>query len=166
MPPQPHDHDAGPPDDAGPPQGGTGEPGLAGAAEPGADGAPRFRAPPANPYAHSYEGPGFVVVEVLGEIDMATAGALEEHLDALTSDGVPRIVVDLRAVEFFDCSGLRVLCRAERRARERGGTLRLVCDQPRVHRLLRACGLLGRFPPLTELPPAPPPGNDRAPGAR
>ncbi|MBQ0851683.1 STAS domain-containing protein [Streptomyces sp. BH-SS-21] len=170
MPPQPHDHAAGPSED------GTEEPGLAGAAEPGAESAAAsgpesaagFRPPPANPYAHSYPGPGFVVVEVLGEIDMATAGALGEHLDALTSAGVPQVVVDLRKVEFFDCSGLRVLCRAERRARELGGTLRLVSDRPRIHRLLRACDLLGRFPPLAELPPAPPappasPGPPAAP---
>lgn len=154
MPPQPHDHAAGPA------EGGTEQPGLADAAEPGAESAARFRPPPANPYAHSYPGPGFTVVEVLGEIDMATAGALGEHLDALTSDGVPQVVVDLRAVEFFDCSGLRVLCRAERRAREHGGSLRLVSDQARIHRLLRACGLLGRFPPLAELPSASPPGPE------
>ncbi|MGW0570690.1 STAS domain-containing protein [Streptomyces tauricus] len=116
--------------------------------------------PPANPYAHSHPGPGFTVVEVLGEIDMATAGALSEHLDALTSGGVPQLVVDLRQVEFFDCSGLRVLCRAERRAREHGGTLRLVSDQPRIHRLLHACGLLTRFPPLTDLPHGPSSGDD------
>ncbi|MFH8463201.1 STAS domain-containing protein [Streptomyces sp. NPDC017991] len=154
MPPQPHDPAAGPS------EGCTEEHGPAGAAEPGPESAARFRPPPANPYAHSYPGPGFAVVEVLGEIDMATADALSEHLDALTSVGVPQVVVDLREVEFFDCSGLRVLCRAERRARERGGTLRLVSDQPRVHRLLRACGLLGRFPPLPELPPAPPPAPE------
>ncbi|MDQ1034381.1 anti-sigma B factor antagonist [Streptomyces sp. V3I8] len=112
--------------------------------------------PPPNPYARSRPGPGYTVVEVLGEIDMATAGALGEQLDALTSDAsdeAPQVVVDLRRVDFFDCSGLRELCRAERRARERGGGLRLVSDQPRIHRLLRACGLLGRFPPLAELPP-------------
>ncbi|MFD6287295.1 STAS domain-containing protein [Streptomyces sp. NPDC060205] len=154
MPPQPHDHAAGPP------EGGTEEPGLAGTAHPGAESAAELRPPPANPYAHSYPGPGCTVVEVLGEIDMATAGALGEHLDALTSGGVPQVVVDLRKVQFFDCSGLRVLCRAERRATERGGTLRLVSDQPRIHRLLRACGLLGRFPPLAELPPAPPPAPE------
>ncbi|MFJ2262119.1 STAS domain-containing protein [Streptomyces sp. NPDC087844] len=151
MPPQPNDHAAGPP------EGGTEGPGLAGAAEPGPGSTAEFRPPPANPYAHSYPGPGFAVVEVLGEIDMATAGTLSEHLDALTSGAAPQVVVDLREVEFFDCSGLRALCRAERRAGERGGALRLVSDQPHIHRLLRACGLLGRFPPLAHLPPAPPP---------
>ncbi|MEU9187042.1 STAS domain-containing protein [Streptomyces sp. NPDC048484] len=140
MPPNRRDHPAGPSEGCAP--------------EPGLSGAEQLRPPPANPYAHSYRSDGFMVVEALGEIDIATAGALGEHLDALTSGGVPQVVVDLRRVDFFDCSGLRVLCRADRRARERGGTLRVVSDQPRIHQLLRASGLLSRFPPLAELPPA------------
>jgi anti-anti-sigma factor len=60
--------------------------------------------------------------------------------------------VDLRQVAFFDGSGLRVLCRADSRAREHGGRLRIVSDRPRIHRLLRAAGLLSRFPPLPDLP--------------
>ncbi|SEC62357.1 anti-sigma B factor antagonist [Streptomyces sp. 3213] len=94
----------------------------------------------------------FTVVEVSGEIDMATAGLVVEHLDAATAVAEPDVLVDLRPVEFLDCSGLRVLCRAEGRARERGGRLRIVSDGPRIDRLLRASGLLRRFPPLRALP--------------
>ncbi|MEV2190263.1 STAS domain-containing protein [Streptomyces phaeochromogenes] len=119
--------------------------------------------PTASPYAHSYASGGFTVVEVLGEIDMATADDLAEHLDAVTAGPAPQILVDLRQVAFFDCSGLRVLCRADRRAKERGGSLRLISDQPRIHRLLRASGLLSRFPPLPALPPPSRPGNTPPP---
>lgn len=112
----------------------------------------------ANPYARTRRIGPFVVVEVSGEIDMASAGSLAEHLTAAaTGAAPPDVLVDLRHVAFFDCSGLRVLCRAEATARSRGGRLRLVCDQPRIHRLLRAAGLLGRFPPLPGVPPASPP---------
>jgi anti-sigma B factor antagonist len=119
--------------------------------------------PTASPYAHSYASGGFTVVEVLGEIDMATAGDLAEHLDSVTAGRAPQILVDLRQVAFFDCSGLRVLCRADRRAKERGGSLRLVSDQPRIHRLLRASGLLGRFPPLRAIPSPSPSCPESAP---
>lgn len=108
--------------------------------------------PPANPYARSYPRGPFTVVEVTGEIDIATADSLSEHLTAATAATEPDVLVDLRRVVFLDCSGLRVLCRAETRARERGGRLRLVSDRPRVHRLLRAACLLSRFPPLPDLP--------------
>jgi anti-sigma B factor antagonist len=121
---------------AEPPEGGAAKPGLAAA----------------NPYARSRLSGEFTVVVALGEIDMATVDALAEHLDAATERPEPQIVVDLRSVDFFDCSGLRVLCRADSRAKERGGALRLVSDQPRIHRLLRASGLLERFPPLPEIP--------------
>ncbi|MET9788577.1 STAS domain-containing protein [Streptomyces canus] len=73
--------------------------------------------------------------EAVGEIDLATAG--------------------FRQVEFFDCSGLRVPCRAESRAQERGGRLRVATDSLRLHRLLRASGLWRRFPPLLGFPEFP-----------
>ncbi|NEB06137.1 STAS domain-containing protein [Streptomyces sp. SID13726] len=111
--------------------------------------------PAANPYARTLVNDGFTVVEAAGEIDLATAGFLGEHLDAATSAAGPEVLVDLRRVEFFDCSGLRALCRAESRARERGGRLRVVADGPRLHRLLRASGLWLRFPPLSEIPEFP-----------
>ncbi|GAA3872203.1 hypothetical protein GCM10023084_26510 [Streptomyces lacrimifluminis] len=108
--------------------------------------------PTANPYARTYTSGLFTVVEVSGEIDLATAGFLAEHLDAATSRAGPDALVDLRHVGFFDCSGLRELCRADTRARERGGRLRVVSDAPRLHRLLRAARLLHRFPPLARIP--------------
>jgi anti-sigma B factor antagonist len=108
--------------------------------------------PTANSCARTRSQGPFTVVEVSGEIDMATADFVVEHLDAATAVPESDVLVDLRSVEFFDCSGLRVLCRAERRARERGGRLRVVSDGPRIDRLLRASGLFGRFPPLRALP--------------
>jgi anti-anti-sigma factor len=68
---------------------------------------------------------------VAGEIDVASADLLAEHLTAAVGGpGAPDVLVDLREVAFLDCSGLRVLCRAEATARAGGGRLRLVCDQP------------------------------------
>ncbi|MFJ8106162.1 STAS domain-containing protein [Streptomyces sp. NPDC096132] len=108
--------------------------------------------PPANPHARTRVSGPFTVVEVAGEIDLATAGLVADHLDAATSVPAPDVLVDLRAVEFFDCSGLRVLCRAQERAVRAGGRLRVVSDQPYLRRLLGATGLLGRFPPLDSIP--------------
>lgn len=141
-----HDRTAPPPEGAAapPPEGAATGPGLA--AE--------------NPYARTRRIGPFTVVEVSGEIDMASAGFVAAHLTAATTGGdEPDVLVDLRHVTFFDCSGLRVLCRAEATARARGGRLRLVSDQLRMRRLLRAARLLGRFPPLPDLPPVPPPSS-------
>ncbi|GAA2260195.1 hypothetical protein GCM10010145_32140 [Streptomyces ruber] len=130
MPPEAHDRAAPPP------QGAPTGSGLA----------------PPNPCAHSRRTGAFTVIRVTGEIDVATADRLAEHLRAAVALPGADILVDLRGVDFFDCSGLRVLCRAEATARARGGRLRLVCDQPRIRRILRATGLIDRFPPLGELP--------------
>lgn len=115
--------------------------------------------PQANPYARTYTCDGFIVVEVHGEIDMSTAGDLAAHLEAATAGPEPKVLVDLRRVDFFDCSGLRVLCRAESRAKEHDGSLRLISDTDKMRRLLRAAGLLTRFPPLPEVPPPSRPGS-------
>jgi len=108
--------------------------------------------PAPNPHARTRTSGRFTVIEVAGEIDLATAGFVAEHLDAATARPLPDVLVDLRYVAFFDCSGLRVLCRAESRAREREGRLRVVCDQPRIRRLFADTGLLKRFPPLPGVP--------------
>jgi len=115
--------------------------------------------PMTQPLAHTYVSDGFTVIEVHGEIDMSTADELAAHLDAATAGPEPKVLVDLRQVDFFDCSGLRVLCRAESRAREHGGSLRIVSDTFKMRRLLRAAGLLTRFPPLPEVPPPSRPGS-------
>ncbi|MFJ9155475.1 STAS domain-containing protein [Streptomyces griseoviridis] len=109
--------------------------------------------PPApNAHARTRAVGAFTVVEVTGEIDLATAELVAEHLTAATRAPAPDVLVDLRQVAFLDCSCLRVLCRAETRAREHGGRLRLVSDAPRVRRLLVGAGLLRRFPPLPGIP--------------
>ncbi|GGX90603.1 anti-sigma factor antagonist [Streptomyces minutiscleroticus] len=94
---------------------------------------------------------GHLVIEFHGEIDIAAAVGILPQLIAATAPAGQRVVVDLTPVEFFDCYGLRLLCRAERRVTERGGRLQLVCDRPLTLRILRAGGLIGRFRPLPTL---------------
>lgn len=85
------------------------------------------------------------VVELRGEIDIFTAPPLAAHLDALTADPHPDLVLDLRSTAFIDCAGLGVLCRARNRTEARYGRLRLVTDSISFRRILRAVGLAGVF---------------------
>ncbi|MEV6999166.1 STAS domain-containing protein [Streptomyces sp. NPDC093982] len=124
-----------------------------------AAGLPRSVPPTANTHARTRRHGPFTVVEVAGEIDLATAALVTEHLDEATARPESDVLVDLRRVDFFDCSGLRVLCRAETRARYRGGRLRVVSDAPRIRRLLRGAGLLDRFALLPGIP-----GEEGIPG--
>jgi anti-anti-sigma factor len=94
-----------------------------------------------------HEERGHVVLEFRGEIDIAAATEITPVLDRITGRPGARIVIDLRSVEFFDCSGLRLLYRARSRVLERGGQLHLVCTHPLTLRVFRVTGLSRLLPP-------------------
>jgi len=50
------------------------------------------------------------VVSFRGELDLATAGTAEAELEAALADGTP-VLVDLRALEFIDSTGIALLVR-------------------------------------------------------
>ncbi len=94
---------------------------------------------------------GFTVLEFRGEIDIAAATEILPSLDRVTGRPGARIVIDLRQIEFFDCSGLRLLYRARQRVLDRDGRLHLVCTHPLTLRILRVTGLNRLLPPQATL---------------
>lgn len=88
---------------------------------------------------------GWSVLEVGGEIDVATAPRLREQLIALVNDQRYQIVVDLEAVDFIDSTGLGVLIGALKRVRTHDGDLALVCTEPRILKVFEITGLLSVF---------------------
>jgi len=76
-----------------------------------------------------------------GEVDVYTAPRLKESLIAQIESGCSRIIVDLEGVGFIDSSGLGVLVGGLRRAKERGGAIRLVCTRDNVLKIFRITGL-------------------------
>jgi anti-anti-sigma factor len=102
-------------------------------------------------YIHTQQVSGATVIEFHGEIDIAAAQQILPDLDAATAAPGQTVVIDLTPAEFFDAYGLRLLCHAERRVRERGGWLLLACPHPMTLRILHAGRLIGRFTPLTTL---------------
>ncbi|MDX3693846.1 anti-sigma factor antagonist [Streptomyces europaeiscabiei] len=107
--------------------------------------------PPATGYLRVRTDHGRTVLELHGEIDIAAAVEIIPHLDEATSRPGARIVIDLRHVEFFDCSGLRLLYRARQRVLDRDGELRLVCTHPLTLRVLKVTGLARLLPPAPSL---------------
>lgn len=65
------------------------------------------------------------VIELAGELDLATAPMLVARLDGLGADRPLRLVADVTAVTFCDCSGLGALVRVHNRATATGGWLRV-----------------------------------------
>jgi anti-anti-sigma factor len=91
------------------------------------------------------------VLEFRGEIDIAAAMEMLPYLDRVTGRPDARLVIDLNAVEFFDCSGLRLLYRARSRVLDQDGRLLLVCTHPLTLRIMRVTGLTRLLPPLPSL---------------
>ncbi|WP_255421284.1 STAS domain-containing protein [Micromonospora sp. BL4] len=81
-------------------------------------------------------GRGCTVIEVHGELDMATAPQLREGLQRLIDAGDRRIVVDLAGVGFMDSSALGALVVSFKALRELGGRMCLAGVQPAVRSVL------------------------------
>ncbi|MGV9556849.1 anti-sigma factor antagonist [Streptomyces sp. NPDC003401] len=107
--------------------------------------------PADTPYLRVREDRGYTVLEFRGEIDIVAAAEIGSHLDGATAGPAPRVVLDLSGIDFFDCSGLRLLYRARARVRDHGGDLHLVCTHPLTLRVLRATGLSRLLPPAASL---------------
>jgi anti-sigma B factor antagonist len=75
-----------------------------------------------------------------GEVDAHTAPALAERLDPLPP-GDADVALDMKAVEFIDSSGLRVLVDAHHRAEQHQRRLILRSPSAAVSRLLEISGL-------------------------
>jgi anti-sigma B factor antagonist len=81
------------------------------------------------------------VLGVDGEVDLATAPQLQAKLMDLVNEGTDGgVVVDLTRVAFMDSTGIRVLLAAHQRAPARGVTIRLVCPEGPVLRVVRLTG--------------------------
>lgn len=87
-----------------------------------------------------------VIIEVGGEIDVYTAPRLREHLVSVVAAGNYHLIVDMEKVSFLDSTGIGVLVSGLRRVREHNGSLRLVCSQDHVMKILRITGLTTVFP--------------------
>jgi len=88
---------------------------------------------------------GYVIVDVAGEIDIATVARLRECLFGLAVSGCP-LVADLDQVSFMDAAGLGVLVGAARRAAASGGSLHVVCARRQIRRLFGLTGLDRQIP--------------------
>lgn len=96
---------------------------------------------------------GLLVVDLHGDLDLATATPLREWLDSVVALRAPAYVVDLRRTTFIDSTGLNLVLRFRRRVLEFEAGFAVVCA-PRTVRLLRAHGTLDVLDPVPGLPEA------------
>lgn len=83
---------------------------------------------------------GATVLTVAGEVDLATAPALENAIDAILSGKPAALIIDLTAVSFLASAGMATLVAAHQRA---GSTtaIAVVAEGPATSRQLKMTSL-------------------------
>jgi anti-sigma B factor antagonist len=84
------------------------------------------------------------VLTLVGELDTAAAGDVDDAVDELLGKGVRTLVFDLGQISFIDSSGLRSLIRA-RQALGAEDAVQLRSPQAATLRLLEITGLEDQF---------------------
>jgi anti-sigma B factor antagonist len=83
-----------------------------------------------------------VFVRAAGEIDLATAGKLEEAITELLDRGFRHVVVDMRKVTFLDSTGIRTLIACHNRAHGVDARMPVLIGNSPARRPLEITGVL------------------------
>lgn len=86
------------------------------------------------------------IVAATGEVDVHSAAKLRTELGDLVRVGRHHLIVDLERVTYLDASGMGALVGALKMTRAHRGTVRVVCTQDSILRLLQITGLTDVFP--------------------
>jgi anti-sigma B factor antagonist len=88
---------------------------------------------------------GTVILRLRGELDLASADAVSQRLDAHASAG-EAVVLDVDRLSFMDSSGLRVVLQAAETSRESGWSFALTAGSEQVRNLFESAGVTNRLP--------------------
>ncbi len=89
---------------------------------------------------------GVAVLDVTGELDIYTSPKLRSAIQELLTGGTARVVVNLLNTTYLDSTALSVLTSALKQARDAGGTVALVYNQPQIEKIFTITGLHEVFP--------------------
>ena len=81
------------------------------------------------------------LVVVTGEVDLALAPVMDEHISAVLDRSEGGVIVDLAGATFIDSVALGVLISTLHRSEDSGAALYLVIADPRVKRVFELTGL-------------------------
>lgn len=97
---------------------------------------------------------GNQIISVTGELDIATAEQAYSYISEIIDGWPTPVSVDLSGLTFCDASGLGVLARLARHARQAGRQFRLTSPRPSLVKIMRITGLDRTFPELRPSVPA------------
>ena len=85
-------------------------------------------------------------IRLFGELDLATADAVEDELSRVEASDARTIVIDLAGLTFMDSTGVRLLVNASARTRKGGHRLALLRGGAAIQRVLQLTGLEDELP--------------------
>jgi anti-sigma B factor antagonist len=83
-----------------------------------------------------HRGQDRIVLQLVGELDLASSPVLEHALEGADVVASPLLVLDLDELKFVDSTGLRIILVAHESARTRGQEFAITPGSPQVQRLL------------------------------
>jgi anti-sigma B factor antagonist len=102
---------------------------------------------PISPISVSTGSDGTLDVTLRGEIDYTNAGAVAEAVRTAVVQARPAAVrIDMTGVTFLDSSGIAVLVKGMKAAREAGADYRVAAPRPKVYDQMQMTGLTDLFP--------------------
>jgi len=103
--------------------------------------------PPAEPLlrVERSDQDGVPCLELVGELDLSTAGPLKLRLELVEREEPELLVVDLRGVTFMDSIGLGILLAHRLRASQLGRRLALVQGPQHIRELFQLTGTQDQF---------------------
>lgn len=85
-------------------------------------------------------------IRLAGELDIATAGRIEEELERAEASGARSIVLDLSGLTFMDSTGVRLVLSANARSRADSNRLSIVRGPASVQRVFELSGVDSTLP--------------------
>jgi len=83
----------------------------------------------------------WVLLQINGEIDMATGPELRQRIVQYVQEGHLHIILDLAKVDFIDSTGLGVLIGGLKRTRSHGGDLQCIGLSESLKEMFKLTGL-------------------------
>jgi anti-sigma B factor antagonist len=85
------------------------------------------------------------IVEVHGDLDVATSEEFRAFLTSTVDGGVKELIVNMLGVTYLDSTGLSCFIAARNKIREVDGSIALVITSPQVLKILHITGLIAVF---------------------
>lgn len=94
-----------------------------------------------------HRGPSCLVAKMSGELDLSSAGAFKERVDReMRATGLPNLVLNLKALDFVDSTGLGAILGRMRQITAGGGQVVLASVPAKVMSMLEMAGLANLMP--------------------